>query len=193
MRGITPVAGSFSPRSIGTVALDSERQRPDGGRDDLFGVLRVRLGNRQRADDQSPVTDLVPVVFTSYPPAFLICSQSGFQAVPDEAGLDFFSRPGVHIGVEPVITEPDGVGHLGRIEKVRWIPVLECTNRQHVIDGFDGVFFLARPSVSKAESVNPVQTFSADMKQPGADLPVRKHGFAGTIVRLFENIFHAFL
>jgi hypothetical protein len=85
------------------------------------------------------------------------------------------------------------VGHLSRIEKVRWIPVLECTDRQHVIDGFAGVFFLARPSVCKTESVNPVKAFSADVKQPGADLSVREHRFAGTIFRLFENVPYALL
>ena len=38
----------------------------------MLGILRIRLGNGQRADDHSTVADLVPIVFAFMPPASLI-------------------------------------------------------------------------------------------------------------------------
>jgi hypothetical protein len=160
----------------------------------LLGVSRVGFCDRQRADDQPAVADLVPVVFASDPTAIpVVHLQSGLQAVLDKAGLDFLAHVRVQIGIQPVIAKADCVGHFSRIEKMRWIPVLEGADGQQVIDRLFGVLFLAGPSVSEAKSVDATQTLSADMEKPWPDLPVSEHRLSGAGIRLIENVLEILL
>ena len=188
MCGITPVAGPFHPCTVGAVAFQGKRQRLNCKVDNLLGILRLGFGDCQSTDYHPGIADLVPVVLTFRPPGFLICAEGRYQAVLNEAGPDFFPCLFIEIGIQPVITDSHCVRHLGGVEKVRGIPVLERTDCQQVFGRFFGIFFFACPSVRKAKGINSMQAFPADMKKPGPNLPVSKHRFFSTVIRILKNI-----
>ena len=181
--GVVPVPRPFAPGPVGGVARQRPGQRGDGGGDDRAGVLRVGLGDRQGADGEAAVADLVPVERRTHPPASLAVDlQPGLEPVADQPGPDGRPRWLVQPAVQPVVADPHRVGHLGGVEEVRRVPVLERADRQQVVPGGRGVLVVTRQPPRQGEGVGPAQTVPADVQQARAFLEVLERGLANGLV-----------
>ena len=128
---VAPVAVSFRIDAVRAIIFHRQSDRGDGPVDDAYGQFRVFLSHRQRAKCHAGIADLIPVMLRGQP-GIVPFLQGWLQSFPDDGFTDSFSGGFRQLSVQPVISDGHSHGHFCHVQKMGWIPVAECRNRQHL-------------------------------------------------------------
>ena len=140
----------------------------DGDVADALGHLAaeergVALGDGDGAGHHAGVADLPPVVGRSAPPGV---GTGGEEALfPDGVGDEVAVRRG-EVVVEPVVSRRDGQSHLGNVQEVGRIPVLEAREGAQLLDAAVPVGGVASHAEAQSKRGDAVHLKARDGEEP---------------------------
>ncbi len=172
---VFPVARTLIPSAVERVVAQGEGQGGHHG-----GELGAQFVGRVVADgeggeNEAAVHDGVPVVGLGAGEGGAL-GEGGVEGVAGEGGAELGAAGFAQPVVQPIVTDGDGGGHLGGVEKVVGIPIGKGGDGGEFGPGAFRVAFVAEEAVGEGEGADLGEGGAALGEQAGADEFVRDDG-----------------
>src|ERR1051326_415952 len=140
--GIIPVAGSFLPCAVRRELGHSELDGFESCMQNLAGEFGFNIGEGKRAHPDATVANLVPIVAHPGPTGVVsIKGKCWFEPLLENGLAEECALIGGPSVVKPIIANGKSVRHLGGIQKMPWIPILEFGGGFQLLPGALYTFF----------------------------------------------------
>ncbi len=133
-RAVGPVGGPLDEGTLGGIIGTVQRELFDAAPDKFFGQFGATMTHGERPHREAAVAHGVPVVGDRDEDGVRV-GEAGLETEMDERIFQLDAFGGGERLVQPVQTKREGAAHLGRIEKMRRIPVHEPRGGLKIEDG----------------------------------------------------------